>query len=183
MTNNFKNKSGFTLIELMVVMAIIGILMTLGLSAFINTRRSRSVYQAASVSRDAVKNARASSLSVASPDPTQGWPFAYEVLFRPSSIETNALYTGSSVYQEWDDSVLNTKSRISQTDLHDLDATLSASVSECNRVVFSSVNGAMYIYNGSTEVSSCRITFLIGSESRDLVLNSQEKQFEIEFSL
>ncbi len=180
MSNKYCSRNGFTIIELMIVMAIIGVLMPLGINAFVSTRRSREVAEAAANARDVIKSARAMALSVSSPITETDWPVAYEVVFSSgnNTVTTNTrAVSGDEQYSDWVAAPGYSTTQVSSLNF----APASVSTPSCDRVVFSSVNGEMFIYDSIYGVkSSCTITFTSGNKTRTLVLNSALKQFDIE---
>lgn len=171
---------GFTIIELLIVMAIIGVLMPLGINAFVNTRRSREVSEAAANARDAIKNARAMALSISSPSGLTDWPVAYHVEFFAESVVTTVKFVSAEKqHSDWDSNYQYSyqSELVSNLDL----GNVSVNPLGCYSVVFSSVNGNMYIYDSDEkEVSDCGVEFSLGGKTRNLVLNSVSKTFEIQ---
>lgn len=178
MHQTVQSKNGFTIIELLVVMAIFAILIPLGINAFVSARISREVSDVSANVRNLIKTAREMSLSVAGADSSNKWPVAYEVEIGTSSAVLNIYYSSGEQHVDWNPNNVNSFNKAVQSELS---FGKVAVTSGCSKVLFSSVNGNMFVYNSSwSSVNPCSVTFMQAGNSRILTLNSSTKQFDIQ---
>lgn len=158
-------------------MGITGILMGMGFNAFIQFRKSRQVDTVAYTVRDMIKDARGKAMSVSTTSATVGgmWPVATSVTIDADHVRANVIHDLSSTsYVSWD----GTEGEIKTYDISDV-FPVEANLTQCDKVVFESVNGTMHVYHGGSEVPQCKIEFGLPGYSRELQLNANTKQFEV----
>lgn len=174
---------GFSLLELLVVMAIISVLMGLGVNAFIEFRKSRQVDTLTYAVRDMVKNARSKAMAVStsSTEASGTWPVGTSVSIESDYIRANVIYdpNDSVVYVPWTGDWES-----DDVESYNVAEVLPVQVESqgCDLVVFESVNGTMHIYNEGVELGStdmCEIVFEVSGYSRTLQLQSISKTFEV----
>ncbi len=174
-----KFQRGFSLVELVVVMAILAMIMGLGIPYIVQLRRSRQVDSVAYEVRDVIKNARLKALAV-STETADIWPTGYQVSIGSNNIALYPVGGETSGYTEWKvgDLPINPDDPVYLID----PVGVTINPENCSRVVFESVNGRMHILDSAdNEVSGdCITAFSLAGAKRNLVLNSSTKTFRIE---
>lgn len=169
---------GFSLVELVVVMGILGMMMGLGIPYIVQLRRSRQVESVAYEVRDVIKNARLKALAV-STERLDAWPTGYQVNIYTDEISLYPVGGTTSSFTEWKVEDLP----FTAVPVYLIDPSgVTINPGNCSRVVFESVNGRMHIFDSAdNEISGdCAVAFSLEGANRDLILNSSTKTFRVE---
>jgi len=172
----FFGHRGFTTLEILVVLSILGILMGLSVSAYTTFINNASADSAANDFVNAVKDARSRAISVEKPEDlfvgsggeSVGWLFGYGVLVADNTYATYAVYDDTSsrgskgIFVDWNDGSpkdgallvdiqASERSRI-DGDTDDssgasiIDLSSSGGANYCQFIFFESVNGSAHFY-------------------------------------